>query len=103
MSKKLPIWSFDKPDTFIQKVRQLKKENKTAAKNLGRKMNALAYSEFPNKLGEKKQTKYGEAFVIDIDKSGGLRLSYRLDIPHKIIMIIRFGDHKDVYGKDKKT
>ena len=100
MSKRPPISSFKKSEYFIDAVRELKEKNRALALKLGQEMNKLAYSEYPNRLGEKKLTKYGEAYVMDIEKSGGLRLSYLLDFQQKIITIIRFGDHKAVYGKD---
>ena len=100
MSRKSPIWDLEKPDTFIKTVRKLKKENKAAAKRLGRIMDELLSSNFPNRLGEKKLTKYGIVFTVDLDKSRGLRLSYTVDFTNKIITVIRVGDHKDVYGHD---
>ena len=58
MSKKPPIWSFKKSENFIDAVRELKEKNRPLALKLGQEMNKLAYSEYPNRLGEKKLTKY---------------------------------------------
>ncbi|MDF2738499.1 MAG: hypothetical protein K0S93_2360 [Nitrososphaeraceae archaeon] len=96
MVREKPLWNFSKPSDFQDQVFALPTDFR---KVLGRKMNELAYSEFPNKIGDKKITKYGEIFTIDVNDS--YRLAFSVDFLTKTITIIRLGDHKEVYGKDK--
>lgn len=90
-----PLWNFSKPLDFKDQVSFLPLDLR---KVLTQKMNDLAYSKYPNRIGEKKMTKYGEAFTIDINDS--YRLAYSVNFITKTITIIRLGDHKEVYGKD---
>lgn len=55
-------------------------------------MNALAYSQYPNRLGKKKFSQFNERFTINIDNS--YRVSYVVDFKHHKIKVIGIGDHK---------
>ena len=91
-----PLWNFSKPDNWKEQVLSLPVDLR---KTLGEKMNVLANSVYPNRISEKKMTKYGEVFTININDS--FRLAFSVDFASKTIEIKRLGDHKEVYGKDK--
>lgn len=93
MKNNLPKWNFSKPEDWKHQVKN-NLPTKELRRMLGNKMDLLAYSDYPNRLGEKKLTKYGEAFVIDLDKK--YRLSYLVYFSIRTIEIIRVGDHPDV-------
>ena len=95
MSKNTKKWDFEKPIDFTDQVKNLPKPLR---KKIGSIMNALALSQYPNRLGKKKLSKFGECFTIDIDKS--YRLSYVLDFNNHKIKIYGIGDHKQTYGHD---
>jgi hypothetical protein len=62
-------------------------------------MTEMLYSDDPREFGVWKNTKYGPAYVADLSERDH-RLSYLIDYDAKVIIIIRAGDHKEVYGKD---
>ncbi|NOJ27707.1 MAG: hypothetical protein DA330_06835 [Nitrososphaera sp.] len=54
--------------------------------------------EDPGAIGSWKKTKYGSAFVTNLNDS--YRLSFLIHREYRIIQVLRVGDHKQVYGKD---
>lgn len=60
----------------------------------------MIHSPDPRKHGEWKDTKYGPPFVAELDRS--YRLAYQvLEVEHKIL-IIRVGNHPEVYGRESR-
>ena len=90
-----PKWIVIKTTEFKKQVKDLTKETKG---KLGQVMTSMLSSNTPNHFGKKKNTKYGEAFVVDIDRSN--RLSYTVNFIERTITVIRVGGHNEVYGKD---
>ena len=72
MSKTNQPWNIEKPDNFYKK--QVKLLPFSAKKKLQSIMNDMIYSNDPTKLGIMKTTKYGSAYVINLNDS--YRLAY---------------------------
>jgi mRNA-degrading endonuclease RelE of RelBE toxin-antitoxin system len=86
------IWSIDVPEGLESKL------DRTVLKSYLSQIQLMIRSEDPRKYGKWKQTKYGPAFVSELNKS--YRMAYMVYFNTKTIRIIRVGDHKQVYGKD---
>jgi mRNA-degrading endonuclease RelE of RelBE toxin-antitoxin system len=89
-------WSIDTPDNFYKK--QIRSLPISAQKKLQSIMHAMIPCNDPKEFGTWKNTKYGPAYVADLNDS--YRLAYLVDFDARVITIIRAGDHKEVYGKD---
>ena len=87
-------WKISKPDNFERK--QVRLLPKSAARKLQSVMVDMLHSNDPRQFGIWKDTKHGPAYVADLNDS--YRLAYRID--NDTIIIIKVGDHKEVYGKD---
>ncbi|MDN5866858.1 MAG: hypothetical protein L0H55_05595 [Candidatus Nitrosocosmicus sp.] len=90
------IWQFQKPKDFTKQVLALPKP---VRHNLTRAMTLLAECPIPLIYGEKKITKYGVFYAMQLSSSHRLAFDI-LDNEKKILRIIRVGDHRFVYGKD---
>lgn len=87
-------WETDLSNVFRKGYKHKDKPDKERVKSI---MASMVQSEDPRDFGTLKDTKYGRLFVLDFGK---YRLSYRVNITHKTIEMVRVCDHKAVYGKD---
>lgn len=83
------------PDNFYNK--QFRALPISAQKKLSSIMDIMIYYENPIELGIWKNTKYGPAYLTNLNDS--YRLAYMVDVGTRTIKILRVGDHKAVYGK----
>lgn len=89
------VWDVEEPENFEKEFKRLGSDVKKAY--LAR-VSDLVHSKDPRALGVLKVTKYGPAYVIRLNDS--FRLVYTVDFPNHVILIVKIGDHKQVYGKD---
>lgn len=89
------VWNVNYPDNFDNQFRKLPANVKLQFLHRVAEMIEL---EDPSKIGIWKKTRYGPAFVVDLNDS--YRLSFLIHREHRIIQVLRIGDHKQVYGKD---
>ena len=88
---------------YLDGIRKcIKKLGGKELKQFKSKVIDLEFSENPKRLGELKGTrKHGYCYVINITAS--YRLAYRVNENQHTITLITVGDHKEVYGWDKKS
>jgi len=84
-------WGVRKPEDWVKQIHALPPH---VLKKLDSVVATMIHSSDPRKQGEWKDTKYGPAFVAELDRS--YRLAYPvLEDEHKIL-IIRVGSHPEV-------
>ena len=89
-------WKIQATKGFSKYLKSLSAEELKRFKEL---VKSLENTQDPKTLGELKgNKKYGRCFVADVSSS--CRLAYRINVSERTILLVRVGDHKEVYGKD---
>jgi len=87
-------WKINEPSDIRKTFRKLGKSEKnqyrTAIRTLAESEDPKVHGNYKNNLG---------CFTYNITKS--FRITFDIDYENRIINIIKIGDHKQIYGKDK--
>ena len=86
------MWAFDRKSKFKKQYKNLSQEKQELAKKA---LKELASSQDPTQFGKFKASM--KVYAYEFGKSE--RILYDVNFTDKIIILIRVGDHKDVYGK----
>jgi addiction module RelE/StbE family toxin len=89
------VWKIQYSKTFEKQYSKLSSE---LSQRVQSAINELESSDDPMKLGEPKQGSLKNCFAYDIGRK--YRIIYNVCKIEIVVLLLKVGKHKDVYGKD---